>query len=244
MANECMAHRGWSGQAPENTMAAIHKALSEPWIGWMEIDVQLSSDGVPVLIHDLSLERTTNGSGRVVHTPFERLQALDAGSWFSMQFAGEPVPSLEEVLQATVGRCRLNIELKTGGGIYPELEQRVLDLVYRYSVQYDIMITSFDPESLRKVKRLAPEVTTGLIINANPSTLLQDLQQLDASVLSIGYTHLTKPLAQKMIAAGIQIVAWTIDRESDIRRIAAIDPSIMICTNHPDSWYRALVGQY
>ncbi|MGV2720137.1 UNVERIFIED_CONTAM: glycerophosphodiester phosphodiesterase family protein, partial [Klebsiella pneumoniae] len=77
-----MAHRGWSGKAPENTMAAIQLALAEPAIQAMEIDVQLTRDGVPVLIHDFTLERTTNGSGLVKDHTLEELRQLDAGKWF------------------------------------------------------------------------------------------------------------------------------------------------------------------
>lgn len=239
--NECMAHRGWSGAAPENTLAAIYKAMAEPWISWMEIDVQLSADGVPVLIHDYTLERTTSGRGMVKDKTFRELHSLDAGSWFSERYAGEPIPSLEEVLRATSGRCRLNIELKTYGNLYPGLEKQVLDLLYRYTLQHDVFVTSFDRGSLHRVKQLAPEVTTGLIINANPPTLIEDLHEMGAEVLSIEYKHLNAELVSRALADGIRIVAWTIDDEQAIRQVAALHPSIMICTNVPDQWQRAFM---
>ncbi|WP_051330968.1 glycerophosphodiester phosphodiesterase family protein [Aneurinibacillus terranovensis] len=98
MKNACIAHRGWSGRAPENTLAAIKKAIYHPAIDGIEIDVQMSLDGVPVVIHDYTLERTTTGTGYVGSYTLTELKKLDAGTWFSSSFAGETIPTLEEVL--------------------------------------------------------------------------------------------------------------------------------------------------
>lgn len=140
--NICMAHRGWSGKAPENTMAAVRLALAEPAIQAMEIDVQLSSDGVPVLIHDFTLGRTTNGKGLVKDHTLEQLRELDAGSWLDERFTGERIPTLDEVLQAVKGRCTLNIELKATSDMYPGIAEKVLALLEQHDMKQEVYITS------------------------------------------------------------------------------------------------------
>ena len=114
---------GFSGKAPENTRAAIQMAMDEPFVHWMEIDVQLTQDGVPVVIHDYSVDRTTTGKGKVKDLTWQQIRRMDAGEWKGRQFRGEQVPSLDEVLQLVKGRLKLNIELKTSGDMYPGLEK-------------------------------------------------------------------------------------------------------------------------
>lgn len=234
MSNVCVAHRGWSGDAPENTLAAMKLALSVPYVNWIELDVQLSKDEVPVVIHDYTLGRTTNGQGEVRETPFEELRKLDAGSWFSSQYAGEPIPSLEEVLQLVKGRCKLNIELKTSGDMYPKLAERVLELVLQYGMEQEVVFTSFDNGTLRRMKELAPKLPTGLIIDGRPE--IQLLNELGTSFLSIGYWKLTPEYAAEMIENGIRVMAWTIDDPAHIKQVASMHPDIMICTNFPNRW--------
>ncbi|WP_267901414.1 glycerophosphodiester phosphodiesterase [Cohnella faecalis] len=125
----CVAHRGWSGAAPENTMAAFEMALREPNVNWMELDVHLSQDEVPVVIHDGTLKRTTNGKGKVMECTAEQLGKLDAGSWFSSSYAGEGVPTLAQVLELAAGRCNLNIELKDDGDDRRILAARTLETI-------------------------------------------------------------------------------------------------------------------
>lgn len=113
MNNLCVAHRGFSSIAPENTMAAFLMAMERPEVQWMELDVQLSRDGVPVVIHDFTVDRTTNGKGLVRETDWADLQRLDAGAWKNKSYKGERIPALSELLDRSCGRVRLNIELKT-----------------------------------------------------------------------------------------------------------------------------------
>lgn len=156
MNNLCVAHRGFSGKAPENTLAAIRMAIAMPFVHWMELDVQLSKDGVPVVIHDFTLDRTTNGHGKVKNMDWEHIRRLDAGSWKGRSFRGERVPSLEEVLSLASGRLRLNIELKTVGNMYPGIEQKVTDLISSKGMRDDVILTSFDTDVLKKIKEIAP----------------------------------------------------------------------------------------
>jgi glycerophosphoryl diester phosphodiesterase len=239
--NPCVAHRGASGLAPENTMAAFRKAMEFPFVQWIELDVQLSRDGVPVVIHDDTLQRTTSGYGRVGDFGSAYMATLDAGGWFGKAFAGEGVPLLEQVLDATIGRCRLNIELKTYGGRYPGMEQRVVELIYDKGLQFDTVITSFDPNALLAVRKLTEDIRTGLIIDAAPRTLAADLARLGASFLSIGYRRVSPALMQTMRQAKVDVMAWTVNDIAGIRKLASIDPEIMICTNYPDRYAEAMM---
>ncbi|KAA8784414.1 glycerophosphodiester phosphodiesterase [Paenibacillus amylolyticus] len=236
MNNLCVAHRGFSSIAPENTMAAFNMAMERPEVQWMELDVQLSRDGVPVVIHDFTLERTTNGKGRVKDTDWSILKQLDAGSWKGKNYTGERIPSLSELLDRSCGKVRLNIELKTQGDMYPGLPAAVIHEIRKRHMQHDVVITSFEPAALVEVKKLAPELETGLIIDAKPGDLLAVLQQMHCTFLSIGYTNVDKALMNEMNAAGIRVMAWTVDDKASMKKLAAIDPDVMICTNRPDVW--------
>lgn len=239
--NLCMAHRGWSGAAPENTMAAIKQVLTEPRIQAIEIDVQLSKDGVPVIIHDFTLERTTTGKGYVKDHTYEELHELDAGSWFEEKFSAEKIPTFEEVLVEVQGKCRLNIELKTAGGMYPDIERKVLDLLNQYQMKSEVMITSFDHEVIKQLHQLDPTFTTGLIVYGKPTLIREQLKETGATILSIAYSYLTPEFVTSIINEGIQVVAWTIDDRKDIETIMGYHPQIQICTNYPDRMIK-LIG--
>ncbi|MBM7565442.1 glycerophosphodiester phosphodiesterase [Paenibacillus sacheonensis] len=243
MINPCVAHRGASGLAPENTMAAFQAALAYPFVQWIELDVQLSKDGIPVVIHDDMLKRTARTSGKVSDYTAEELGRMDAGGWFDKSFAGEGIPTLEQVLDATIGRCRLNIELKTYGGRYPGMERKVVELLYRKGRQHDSVITSFDRGALRQVRELTPDVRTGLIIDALPWTLGNELKQLDASFLSIGYTRISETLLADMHKANVDVMAWTVNDAAMIKRLARLGSSLMICTNYPNRFQDALQSE-
>lgn len=232
--NICMAHRGWSGKAPENTMTAIRLALAEPAIKAMEIDVQLTRDGVPVVIHDFTLERTTNGKGLVKDHSLEELRELDAGSWFGEKFAGERIPTLEEVLVAVKGRCKLNIELKATSDLYPGIAEKVLALLEKHDMKQEVYVTSFDHDLIRHVRTLDQEIETGLIVYGRPVLMLEQMEEAGATILSMDYLYLTRELTAAAIEKGFKVIAWTVDDPKHIRHVLSWHPDIQICTNHPD----------
>ncbi|MNZ56512.1 Glycerophosphoryl diester phosphodiesterase [compost metagenome] len=240
MHNYCVAHRGFSGKAPENTMSAVKLAMQEPYIKWIEVDVQLSKDGIPFLIHDYSLNRTTNGRGPVKDKTWDELSRLDAGGWYSKSFIGERLVRLDDFLDAIKGRLRANIEIKTQGNLYPGIEEKVISAVKLHRMEHEVVLTSFEPRVLAKAKELSCKIRTGLIIDGKPGDLLMRLQLLKCSFLSINYRYLSPDLAEKAIRRGIEVMAWTIDDVKRIRRIAAMHPEILICTNRPDIWNKAI----
>lgn len=239
----CVAHRGWSGRAPENTMAAFELALQEPAVKWMELDVHLSRDQVPVVIHDPTLKRTTGAKARVSSMTAEQLKQLDAGSWFSPKFAGERIPTLGQVLELAAGRCCLNIEIKGEDSAPSLIVKRVLEDVRRRLMQHHVIVTSFRPEVLKAVREQSRSVRTGLIIDDHPPHLIRTVQSLGCSLLSIGFRHLTEKLLHQAAEAGIAVMAWTPNQPTELNRLVRRPEPIMICTNHPDRWLTAIRRQ-
>lgn len=234
MRNPIYAHRGWSGRAPENTMAAFKLALDAPYVAGLELDVQLTRDVVPVVIHDFTLDRTTNGSGLVVAHTYEQLAQLDAGSWYGEAFAGERIPTLLEVLQFSKGRGKVNIELKTAGSLYPGLAEASIRVIREAGMEKDVYFTSFDHVVMLEAKSLAPDIRTGLLVAGRPVAMRYQFEATGADVLSIAFPHITQGLVKEAAELGIEILAWTVNEVEHIREIAALDSGIMICTNYPE----------
>ncbi len=153
------AHRGASAQAPENTLAAFGLAL-ELGADGIELDVHLSRDEVPVVIHDETLERTTDGRGKVADRTWADLRALDAGRWFAPSFAGEPVPSLQQALDLVGMRARINVEIKSAAA-----GQAVLTLLERYP-RCQVLVSSFDHRVLARMRRAAPHLPLGFLLDS------------------------------------------------------------------------------
>lgn len=232
--NLIMAHRGWSSRAPENTLAAIKLALREDWIHSIEIDVQLSKDGTPVVIHDFRVNRTTNGQGYVKEMTLVQLRQLDAGSWFGETYRGEKIPTLVEVLKLCKGKKRLNIELKTAGDMYEKLAEKVVALIERFQMEKEVIVTSFDHVKVKEVKERNETIEIGLIIEGNPPLLEEQLQCIGATVISMSYLFLTKAFVEKQIQAGRHIVVWTPNTIEEIDFIKQLSPKLEICTNFPE----------
>ncbi|MCY7412826.1 MAG: hypothetical protein LH471_07300, partial [Salinibacterium sp.] len=150
------AHRGGQESAPENTIEALRAALAEG-VDVVETDVHLSADGVPVLIHDFSLDRTTNGSGPIWNRTADELKRLDAGSWYSEQYAGVAVPTLIEFLEALRGSPSFAILELKGPWMADGLETVAAE-IRGSGLENRVMVASFDAMSLAKLARIAPEI--------------------------------------------------------------------------------------
>lgn len=157
------AHRGASKYAPENTMAAFDLAISmgAPAI---ELDTMLTRDGVPVVIHDSSVDRTTNGSGNVDGLTLKEISRLDAGSWFSEKFKGETVPHLRDVFNRYKGKLLINVELKNYHSPFDNLVVQVAALVQELGNLDSLIFSSFMPHNLLRLKRLLPEAKAALLV--------------------------------------------------------------------------------
>lgn len=152
-----IAHRGASGLAPENTLPAIDSALAAG-ADYIEIDVQLSKDQQVIVMHDETVDRTTNGSGRVSRLNFAEIQELDAGSWFTDEFTGAKVPSLGEVIRHVDGRAKLLIEIKKKRGSNEGIEEEVIALIREYNAASWCEVQSFNDKVLEIIHANAPEI--------------------------------------------------------------------------------------
>ncbi|MEW6360211.1 MAG: glycerophosphodiester phosphodiesterase [Planctomycetota bacterium] len=206
------AHRGCSRQAPENTLAAIRKAI-EVGADMAEIDVQETADGVVVVTHDTDFMRIAGDPRKIWETTYEEMRALDAGGWFSPAFKGERIPTLEEAIEAARDRIQLNIELKYNGHD-KDLAAAVIRIVGDTGFRDQCVITSLKYEALEEVARLAPEQRTGFIV----AETLGRAERLpvDMLVISLGLLH--RDLVQRARAAGKSVHVWTVNKGKDMER--------------------------
>lgn len=165
-----IAHRGASAYYPENTMPAF-KAAVEMNADMIELDVLLSKDNVPIVFHDKYLDKKSNGQGLLSDHTLSELKKLDAGSWFHEKFKGVQIPTLQEVLEFTSGKIALNIEIKTEAvsAEYNTIEKSVIDLVERYNLENEVIISSFDYRAIERVKSLNTKIQTALLYERQQS---------------------------------------------------------------------------
>lgn len=231
---KCIAHRGWSSYAPENTLAAFYKALEHDWIFGIELDVHLSKDGIPVVIHDHTLERTTNGEGEVRDFTFSELSQLDAGSWCRESFSEERIPSLEQALAAMKDSGKkVTIELKQVGSRYIGMEEAVVEVVDRLDMMSQVIFASFDHTSVKRIEQLAPHSHRGLIIGQLPNLILEQLHYVAADYVMIEHHFADAALIKHLQENGIHVGVWTIDDEFIVNRSRTMYEDVYITTNNP-----------
>ncbi len=235
-----LAHRGASRIAPENTLAAFRIALEEGADGF-ELDVRFSQDGVPVVIHDADLRRTTNGTGRVERKTVAALRALDAGAWFDPRFAGERIPTLDEVLEAFGDSVCYNIELKAFTSRDLKRVRAVVERVRRYGLAERVLLSSFNPLALRWAWRLAPEIPRGLLVPTFPFPLRR-------AWLAFLAPHQARHLPFSMIneravrwcrRRGYAVVAWTVNAPEEMQRLIRLGVEAII-TDEPGRLARVM----
>jgi glycerophosphoryl diester phosphodiesterase len=227
-----LAHRGASGYAPENTMAAFRLAR-ELGADGLEFDVQVTKDGVPVVIHDEWLERTTNGKGFVNEKTLAELRALDAGSWFDPKFAGERIPTLEEVI-AEFGRdLFLNIELKNSFLEMPQLEEKTVGLIREYGIEETVIVSSFDHESMLHLHNIAPDLRTGLLYDCRLVDAPDYAKRISSAALHPLFATVRKDLVQSAHQNGLEVNVWTVNEEAHLQMMIQLGVDSII-TNFPD----------
>lgn len=234
-----IGHRGAAGEAPENTLAAFALALRQGADG-IEFDVHLAGDGVPVVIHDARLRRTTSGSGLVHGHTSRQLRKLDAGSWFNTKcpvlaharYAGLRIPLLEEVLEWVVtNQCRAYLEIKESGRIYPGIEKKVLELVHKKNAAGFTAIISFDFETLRTVREIDPHIALGLDFS-HTLGVTKKAALLGASSLLPYWKLATPGMVRKAHAESRQVLIWNLEKAGEIRKKVETGVDGII-TGHP-----------
>ena len=223
-----IAHRGASHAAPENTLAAIGKAM-EFGSDYAELDVCQTKDGEIVLMHDETLERTTNGTGEIWNITLKELKQLDAGSWFGEEFKGEPIPSLLEVIQSVRGKMKLNIEVKVFRN-EPEIARKIVDIIRSEAFEKECIVTSFDRKTVENVKHIAPDIKTGFIFDEEYPP---DIFEGSWDALSCNFEIVNKEFVLKARNSQKIIYVWTVNEKEEMRRMIDLKVDGII-TNFPD----------
>jgi glycerophosphoryl diester phosphodiesterase len=229
------AHRGASAAAPANTLTAFRLA-AEMGADGIELDVQLSRDGEVVVIHDFTVDCTTDGRGAVRRMTLAQLRELDAGSWFDPAFAGERIPTLQEVFDTVGHRLLVNVEIKSLPGLNWGIEAEVVRLIEDKNLVHRVIASSFNPLALRKVKHLNRNVTTALLYAPDMPVFLRRAWLSPIAPHEFRHPHHAMVDARfmaRMQQKGYRVNAWTVNEPPEMRRLLALGVDGII-TDRPD----------
>ena len=235
-----ISHRGAAKFAPENTLASINTALKlHP--NRIEIDVQQTQDSVVVLMHDTTLDRTTNGTGLIKEKTFLELNKLEAGSWFSDDFSNEKIPTLEDVLKLVNGKCQLIVELKKGNNYYPNIEKNIVSLIGKYNADSWVIVHSFDTEILERVHKLNPNITLHKLLVGKlkfiPFIISTDLETLDIDnhpyikAYSLNYVFANREIIKFLKSKGKEVNVWNLNNANSAKELISLGIDGIITDN-------------
>ena len=230
-----IAHRGASGTFPENTLSAFRAAI-DAGADMCELDVQLTRDAAVVVIHDETVNRTTDGAGEVAALTLEEIQRLDAGAKFKGgKVKGERIPTLDEVFAVTSGKCGLNIELKGGG-----VEAQVAAIMQARNAFADSIVSSFNWDYLKKIQTLHFNIRIALLAEEKPVDLMMNAVAMRAHAINPRWDMVTADLCKAAHERGLKVYTWTVDADARMRALAecGVDG---IMTNYPER-LRTVVG--
>ena len=203
---EVIGHRGAAGLEPENTLRSVRRAI-ELGVDRVEIDVRVSRDERLVIMHDETVDRTTNGHGYVSELTFDELRSLDAGM-------GEKIPTLDEILKFTMGKAKLEIELKV-----PEATEPTIQLIEERNAEKDVIVISFIHELLERVHDLNPNIKTGALFFEVPKDILQRALKAHASSIHVYYRNVNSELVKEAHRSGLEVAVWNPNRIEEMREM-------------------------
>lgn len=242
-----VAHRGSSGTAPENTLAAFRLAVEER-ADVVELDVRMTRDFFLVVHHDQDIARTTNGEGKIWDYSLQELRAFDAGLWFDQKFKGERVPTLRQVMELLPPHVLLNIEMKTDGEPRPRkqiaLEEACILAIMEKKYEERTIVSSFDHSYLKRFHHLYPSIKTGVLYlpaenaGSSPSALVK---QLGASAFICSKSQITRALIEDAHEQNIPVGCYTINTPQELEAAMKLDVDAVI-TNFPGMMRKALEG--
>lgn len=218
-----IAHRGYSGKFDENTMLAFEKALEYKADG-IETDVQLSKDNIPVIIHDETLNRTTDGTGYIKDYTLAELKRFRTKN-------GEEIPTLKELLElvAKSDLKVLNLELKNSIFPYEGLEEKVLEMIYEYNLKEKIVISSFNHLSLVKLRTLDKEIILGALTDSTLANVPKYLKDIDVQCYHPCFPSiLNEEYMREIKSAGIMVNPYTVNEEEHMKMVMSVKPDSII----------------
>jgi glycerophosphoryl diester phosphodiesterase len=205
-----IGHRGAAGTHPENTMASFRRA-GEVGADGVEFDVHRTRDGHLMVIHDYWLDRTTTGTGMIRGLSLEEVRQADAGVKTGEQFAGERVPTLQELIRSTSPELRLFLELKAGSVHYPGIEEELVAFIRAEGVQDRVQVSSFDHKALRRLHGLDPNLQLGMLYGENLLDPVGMAKAVGASALHPVWEWVTPDMVEAAHVAGLQVNTWTVN---------------------------------
>lgn len=237
-----IAHRGASGSAPENTIAAVKLAI-EMKVDFVEIDVQMSKDGHVVLMHDSTVNRTTSGKGVASDLTIEELKSFDAGSWYDRKFYMERVPTLAEILKLDFKDSKLIIEVKNSSNYFKGIEQKIHDLVLQFKKNKIVVYKSFNMDTLERFEKIAPDVERlyvilgpvfGLFYIDEALRLGSPFDFKNYKYLQVHKYLLNKELIEDAKSRDIKIIVWDVQNKMDGQKFSNLGVHF-IETDFPES---------
>ena len=232
-----IAHRGASGQYPENSRLAFEKAIAAG-ADMIELECQLTADGHVVVFHDERLTRTTGVRGKIQDKTLEKLRKLDIGKWRKLAFRGEKILTLEEALEIIAGNVDLCLEIKTAAAAPAGIELKLLFILSHYDYLERTTILSFDYRSLARVRELAPEATLGIIYGAS----IKDDPFAAAERFAASSIHVQKQLASREFLdqawqAGLDVYVWTVNDLREMETFVALGVQGIV-SDYPEKFVR------
>jgi glycerophosphoryl diester phosphodiesterase len=223
-------HRGAKAYAPMNTIPAFELAVEQGADG-VELDVWLSKDGYPVIIHDDTVDGTTDGHGSIQEKTLAEIKALDAGNYFDAKFAGTRVPTLDEVFEAVGKKLIINVEIKSNETRREGIEQVVADCLTRHNMQRRVIISSFDPRVLKTFREVMPDVPIGYLYAPNYRFFPEVMETLIHEAKHPYHDLLTPEYASSL--HGYRINTWTVNEPERVKALIELGVDAII-TDKPD----------
>lgn len=216
-----IGHRGAAAYAPENTIESIHTA-ADMGVEWVELDVKLTKDDIPVIFHDETLDRTTNGHGNVADITYDDLKQLEAGSWFADSFTGIKIPTLEEAVDALIERgLGLNLEIKPCPGREKETAEVALDMLSQiWDDHFRLLISSFQHVSLEVARDMAGDWYRGLLLGGEelPDNWQDLTDYLDVKTVNLGSKIATRETVEEVIDLDLHPLIFTVNDPIEARK--------------------------
>lgn len=229
-----IAHRGFSSEAPENTLVAIREAIGVR-ADMVEVDVTVTADGQVICLHDETLDRTTSGTGLPSELTLAEIKQLDAGSWFAPEFTGERIPTLAEVLEAVEGRILINVEIKPEAVEYGVVPM-VAALIHEYDMLDSVVVSSFSPDALNLMKSTDPAVITASLFNKEVHTgrdPLEIIMEVGSRGFNISAKRVTPEMIERCHRHEIPVAVYTVNDATEMRRLMDLGVDAVF-TDHPD----------
>jgi glycerophosphoryl diester phosphodiesterase len=230
-----IAHRGFSGKYPENTLLAFKKAIEEK-VNMIELDITTSKDGEIIVFHDSTMLRVSGINKHIRDLSFDKINDIDAGSWFNLQYSGLKIPKLTDVFKLIDDTILINIEIKHDAVSFfnRNLERKLLSLIKEHKMENKVVICSFNPMIVNRIRKLEPKISTAYLITQNVNSfLIYLLSKINARYVYIDFNYLNQKNIKKLKSGGLKVIAFTLNSPNEFKNVLKLGVNGVI-TDYPD----------